>query len=33
MTFQALDQKSWQFLNLVDDDNNPIKPSYINGGS
>jgi len=33
MTFQALDQKSWQFLELVDDEDNLIKPSYINSGS
>jgi len=32
MTFQALDQKGWQFLNLVDNDNNPIELFYINGG-
>jgi len=32
MTFQASDQKGQQFLDLVDDDDNPIKPSYINGG-
>ena len=28
--FQVLDQKSWQFLELVDNNDNPIKPSYIN---
>ena len=33
MTFQALDQKGQQFLELVDNKNNPIEPSYINGGS
>ena len=33
MTFQASDQKGWQFLELVDNDNNPIRPSYINGRS
>jgi len=32
MTFQASDQKGQQFLDLVDDDDNPIEPSYINGG-
>jgi len=33
MTFQASEQKGQQFLNLIDDDDNPIKPSYINRGS
>jgi len=33
MTFQASDQKGQQFLELVGDDNNPIKLSYINRGS
>ena len=28
MTFQALDLKGKQFLNLLDEDNNIIKPSY-----
>ena len=29
--FQALDLKRCQFLKLIDNDNNPIKPSYIDG--
>ena len=33
MTFQASDQKDWQFLELVDDKDNPIEPSYINSRS
>ena len=33
MTFQALDQKGWQFLELVDNDDNPIELSYTNGES
>ena len=33
MTFQASDQKGQQFLELVDNKDNPIKPSYINSGS
>ena len=33
MTFQALDLRGHQFLDLVNDNNNPIKPSYVNGGS
>ena len=33
MTFQTSDQKGWQFLDLVDDNNNPIELSYINEGS
>ena len=33
MTFQALDFKGKQFLDLLDDDNNIIKPSYTKGGS
>ena len=33
MIFQASDQKGHQFLELVDNDNNPIEPSYINRGS
>jgi len=32
MTFQASDHKDQQFLDLVDDNDNPIKLSYINGG-
>ena len=33
MTFQASDQKGQQFLELVDNDDNPIELSYINRGS
>ena len=33
MTFQALDLKENQFLNLLDDDNNIIEPSYTKGES
>jgi len=33
MTFQASDLKGCHFLDLVDNDDNPIKPSYANGGS
>jgi len=33
MIFQASDLKGKQFLNLLDDDNNIIKPFYIKGGS
>jgi len=32
MTFQASDSKGKHFLDLVDGDDNPIKPSYIRGG-
>ena len=32
MTFQALDLRGCQFLNLVNDDNNLIKSSYVNSG-
>ena len=32
MTFQALNDKKKQFLNLLDDNSNDIKPSYIKGG-
>ena len=32
MTFQASDSKGNQFLDLLDDDYNPIEPSYIKGG-
>ena len=32
MTFQASDLKGSQFLDLLDNDNNDIKPSYIQGG-
>jgi len=30
MTFQAPDLKGWQFLDLVDNDDNLIEPSYSN---
>ena len=33
MIFQASDLKGKQFLNLLDDNNNIIKPSYAKGGS
>ena len=33
MTFQASDLRGCQFLNLVDDNNNSIKSSYVNGRS
>ena len=33
MTFQASDLKGWQFLDLVDNDNISIEPSYSNGRS
>ena len=33
ITFQASDSKGKYFLDLVDGDNNLIKPSYIRGGS
>ena len=32
MTFQALDGKGNHFLDLLDDDFNPIEPSYTKGG-
>jgi len=32
MTFQALDGKDNQFLDLLDDDLNVIEPSYSKGG-
>ena len=32
ITFQALDGKGRQFLDLVDDDLNIIKPTYTKGG-
>ncbi len=32
MMFQASNQKSQQFLELVDDNDNPIEPFYFNGG-
>ena len=31
--FQASNLKGNQFLDLLDDDNNTIKPSYVKGGS
>jgi len=33
MIFQALDLKGKQFLNLLNDNNNIIEPSYARGGS
>ena len=33
MTFQASNLKGNQFLDLLDDDNNIIEPSYVKGGS
>ena len=33
MTFQALDGKEHQFLDLVDSNFNTIEPSYTKGGS
>ena len=33
MTFQALNLKGYQFLDLCDDDNNPLEPSYAKGGT
>jgi len=32
MIFQVSNLKESQFLNLVDDDNNPIEPTYAKGG-
>ena len=32
MTFQALDSKGRQFLDLLDDNFNIIEPSYAKGG-
>jgi len=32
MTFQASDRKGKQFLDLLDDDFNTIKPAYTRGG-
>ena len=32
MIFQASDLKEHQFLELIDDNNNPIKLSYVNSG-
>ena len=33
MTFQASDLKGWHFLDLYDNDNNPIDSSYVKGSS
>ena len=33
MTFQASDLKGHHFLNLCDEDNNPLEPTYVKGGS
>ena len=33
MIFQASDLKGHQFLEFIDDGNNPIKPSYVNNRS
>jgi len=33
MTFQASDLKGNQFLDLLNDNNNIIEPSYVKGGS
>ena len=33
MLFQASDLKENQFLDLFNDDNNIIEPSYVKGGS
>jgi len=33
MTFQALDLKEKQFLDLLNENNNIIEPSYTKGGS
>ena len=33
MTFQASDDKGRLFLELVDDKNNPLEPSYAKGGT
>jgi len=32
MTFQLSDEKGQHFLELLDDDNKPIEPSYAKGG-
>jgi len=32
MTFQASGSKGNQFLDLLDDDDNIIEPSYVKGG-
>jgi len=32
MLFQALDSKGWNFLELLDNNINPIEPSAIRGG-
>jgi len=33
MTFQALDLKEHQFLELCDEDKNPLEPSYSKGST
>ena len=33
MTFQASDLKGWQFLNLCNDENNVLQPTYSKGSS
>jgi len=33
MTFQASDLKGWHFLDLYNNDNNLIEPSYVKGNS
>lgn len=33
MTFQALDLKEHQFLDLCNEDNNLLEPLYIKGGT
>jgi len=33
MIFQASDLKEYQFFELIDNDNNPIKLFYVNGRS
>ena len=32
MTFQASEDKGHNFLDLLDDDNNPLEPTYSKGG-
>ena len=33
ITVQALDLEEWHFLDLYDNDNNPIEPSYVKDSS
>ena len=33
MTFQASDEKDHHFLNLLDDDNKPLEPTYSKDGT